>query len=151
MPNFAGWWAAGTAANVEAWVAANSGAFPANTVLYHGTNQPFRDQVTGFDGSEQAWVTAFFQHNLGGTAHAGAGIYGADNLLTAQGYGASVMKTITSTLGRTRYIDIRNGQHAAFPAPLTQQDVLRHAYRCVLRYTLNYYAVKDHRVEWEPN
>ena len=151
MTNFAGWWAAGVAANVEAWVAANSGPFPANTTLYHGTNQAFHAQVTGFDGTEQAWVNAFFQHNLGGTAVAGAGIYGADNLAEALNYGPWVMKTIASTLGRTRYIDLFNGQHAGFQRPLSLQDVLRHGHRCVLRYTLNYYAVKDHRVEWEPN
>src|SRR5476651_2061685 len=145
MPNFAAWWAAGIAVNVEAWIAGHHAAFPANTTLFHGTNQPFHDQVTGFSGGEQAWVDAFFQHNLGGTAHAGPGIYGADNLPQAQGYGASVMKTITSSLGRSRYVDIRTGHHAALPPNLTPQDVLRHAYRCILRYQLNYYAVKDHR------
>ena len=152
MPvQFPNWWSAPVAAQVEQWVAANSGAFPANTVLYHGTNQAFHTQVTGFNGNEAAWVLAFFQHNLGGTAHAGAGIYGADSLAQAQGYGAWVMKTLPSSLGRTRYIDVRNGQRPPLPGALTPQDVLRYGYRCVLRYTQNYYAVKDHLVEWEPN
>lgn len=154
MPiNYPGWWAAGMAANVEAWIAANAGQFPANTTLFHGTNTvAFFNQVTGFSGSEQAWVNAFFQSDLGGNAHAGAGIYGGDTLAVAQGYGAHVMRTIPTTLARSRYIDVRNGfRPAALPNGVNLQDVLRHGYRCILRYTVNYYAVKDFRVEWEPN
>jgi hypothetical protein len=148
--NFPNWWVPGTAALVEQWIAANSGIFPANTVLYHGTTADFHRQVTGFRGNEQAWVTAFFQFDLAGNAHAGPGIYGANSLAQARGYGASVMKVITSTLARTRYIDVRPGHRPALGA-LTQQDVLRYSYKCILRYQLNYFAVKDPRVEWEPN
>lgn len=149
--HFPAWWNAGTAANVEAWIAAHSGLFPNSVVLYHGTTATFHATVTGFNGNEQAWVNNFFQFNLGATTHAGPGIYGANTLLDAQQYGASIMKVIASTMSRTRYLDVRAGHRPALPANVTQQDVLRYGYRCVLRYQLNYFAVKDHRVEWEPN
>ena len=145
-----GWWSAPVAANVEAYVAANVAALPNPFMLYHGTTPAFHTQVTGFNGSEQGWVNNFFQFNIGANAHCGPGIYGADNLATAQGYGANVMKVISSTFARTRYVDI-TGVGVFAGAAVTSQDVRRHAYRCILKYTLNYFAVKDHRVEWEPH
>lgn len=145
------WWHAPTAANVENWIAQNSVLFPDNVQLYHGTNAAFHNMVTGFNGSEQKWVSQFFQHNLGGTAHAGPGIYGAGSLAEAQGYGASIMTAIPSTMQRTRYLDVRTGHRPALPANVLPADVLRHACRCVIRYGATYYAVKDHRVEWEPH
>lgn len=147
--NMPGWWAPAVAANVETWIAANVAPMPNPFMLYHGTTPAFHTQVTGFNGSEQAWVNNFFQFNIGANAHCGPGIYGADNLGTAQGYGASVMKVIASTFARTRYVDI-TGAGVFAGAGVTSQDVRRHAYRCILRYTANYFAVKDHRVEWEP-
>lgn len=147
--NMPGWWAPAVAANVETWIAAHVGAMPNPFMLYHGTTAAFHLLVTGFNGSEQAWVNNFFQFNLGANAHCGPGIYGADNLATAQGYGGSVMKVIASTLARTRYVDI-TGAGVFAGAAVNAQQVRGHAYRCILRYTANYYAVKDHRVEWEP-
>jgi hypothetical protein len=144
------WWSAPVATSVEGFVTANLAAFPANTVLYHGTTAAFHRQVTGFAGGEAAWVGAFFQSNLGQNTACGAGIYGSDSLAQALGYGASVMKVIGTTIGRSRYIDITGNNAQAYQAAgVNAQDVRRHAYRCIVRYTQNYFAVKDHRVEWE--
>ena len=147
--NMPAWWSAAVAANVENFVAGRVAPIPGMLSLYHGTTPGFLNQVTGFNGNEQAWVNNFFQWDVGATTHCGPGIYGADSLGGAQGYGASIMRVIPSTLARTRYVDITGAGHYQGTG-VTAQDVRRFAYRCILRFTANYYAVKDHRVEWEP-
>ena len=148
---FAAWWNGGTAGLVEAYVQQYQAAFPGNTDLWHGTNTlPFYNGLTSFNGSEQTWVNRYFQLNLAQNAACGPGIYGADARVQATAYGNLVMKTVRSTLQPRRYLDISgavNWHGAAFSA----QDMRRYAYKCVLKYTGNYFAVKDCRVEWDPD
>lgn len=146
------WWSAPKAALVEKFIDARSkkDVLPATLTLYHGTDDTFRTSVTGYTGSateEQAWVTAFFQKKVTSNAKCGPGIYGADNLTETASYGSSVMKATQLELAKSRYVDLTGSGHYKGTG-IAAQDAFAYAYKCIMRYTHNYYAVKDYRVVW---
>jgi hypothetical protein len=146
------WWSATKAVLVEKFIEARSktDALPGMLTLYHGTDDTFRSSVTGYTGSateEQAWVTAFFQKKVTSNAKCGPGIYGADNLTETTSYGSSVMKATQTELAKSRYVDLTGSGHYKGTG-IAAQDAFAYAYKCIIRYTHNYYAVKDYRVVW---
>ena len=143
------WWSATKAVLVEKFIAAKDkiDVLPGTLTLYHGTDATFRGSVTGFTGSEQDWVTDFFQKKLTSNAKCGPGIYGADNLTETLGYGTCAMKALPTELAKSRYVDLTGSGHYKGTG-IAAQDAFAYAYKCVMRYTHNYYAVKDSRVLW---
>jgi hypothetical protein len=143
------WWSATKAVLVEKFIAAKAlkDVLPGTLTLYHGTDATFRGSVTGFTGSEQDWVTAFFQKKLTSNAKCGPGIYGADNLTETLSYGTCAMKALPTELAKSRYVDLTGSGHYK-GSGIAAQDAFAYGYKCVMRYTHNYYAVKDSRVLW---
>jgi hypothetical protein len=146
------WWNTSKAVLVEKFIdkRAKTDVLPATLTLYHGTDDTFRSSVTGYTGAdteEQAWVTAFFQKKVTSNAKCGPGIYGADNLTETTSYGSSVMKATQLELTKSRYVDLTGSGHYKGTG-IAAQDAFAYAYKCIIRYTHNYYAVKDYRVVW---
>ncbi len=124
--------------------------FPSGLKLYNGTSDGKRcDNLTSFSGKTEEWKESYFQNEISQKAQAGPGIYATPNLGEAQGYGGHLMEAIDPTV--SLYVDLTNQQvsNKIKNYDITRQDIYNHAYGVILRFTDQYYVVKDDKVKWK--
>lgn len=124
--------------------------------LYTGTDdQDLYNELTGFNGNQNAYDARFMQHNLrqSQTAQMGAGIYATPNQQAAREYGNYTVRIrVTPGNKGAKFLNLSDIRVTAM---LREKGVRPDEWaaanpRAVVRFNVDYHVVKTCKVDFQP-